>query len=133
MFNDDEINLTLEERNAFASLSREIAPGDLLEARVVKALKSEGHFGGVRARKRSSLVTALRIAAAIALFAGGVATGRYLLRSNAPQSASVSAPNAPAPNAPASRNRDAQSIAPRTGTPAVQQNETVVAEREMWF
>ena len=128
MYNEDEVNLTLEERNALASLSREIAPSDLLESRVVKALKSEGHFGGARAQKRSSLVTALRIAAAIALFAGGVATGRYLLRSNAPQSASISAPNAPA-----SQNRDAQSIAPRTGTPAVQQNETVVAEREMWF
>ena len=86
MYNDDEINLTLEERNAIASLAREIAPSDLLEARVVKALKSEGHFGGARAQKRSSLVTALRIAAAIALFAGGVATGRYILKSlRAPQ------------------------------------------------
>ena len=130
MYNDDEINLTLEERNALASLSREIAPSDLLESRVVKALKSEGHFGGARAQARSSLVTALRIAAAIALFAGGVATGRYILSSKAPQSASVTAP---ASNAPASQNREAQSIAPRTGTPAVQQNETVVAEREMWF
>ena len=128
MYNDDEISLTLEERNALASLSREIAPSDLLESRVVKTLKSEGHFGGARAQKKSSLVTALRIAAAIALFAGGVATGRYILRSNAPQSASISASKAPA-----SQNRDAQSIAPRTGTPAVQQNETVVAEREMWF
>ena len=125
MYNDDEINLTLEERNALASLPREMAPSDVLEARVVKALKSEGHFGGVRAQKRSGLATALRIAAGIALFAGGVATGRYILKSNAPQSASITAPASP--------NRDVQSNPPRTETPAVRQNETVVAEREMWF
>ena len=128
MYNDDEVNLTPEERNALASLPREIAPSDPLEARVVKALKSEGHFGGARAEKKSSLVTALRIAAAIALFAGGVATGRYIMKFDAPQSASISASKAPA-----SQNRDAQSNAPRTDTPAVRQNETVVAEREMWF
>lgn len=125
MYNDDEINLTLEERSALASLEREMAPSDLLEARVVKALKSDGHFGGAQPHRKSSLSTALKIAAGIALFAGGVATGRYMLKSDAPESASITAP--------ASTNRDAQSIAPRTEKPAVRQNETVVAEREMWF
>lgn len=68
---------------------------------------------------------ALKVAAAIALFAGGVATGRYVLKSSdSPERASVSAPASP--------NPDAGKNTPRTVTRPVQ-NETVVAEREMWL
>ena len=43
MYNDEGFELTLEERNALASLPREMSVGDLLEAKVVRALRKEGH------------------------------------------------------------------------------------------
>lgn len=126
MYNDEEFELTLEERNALASLPREMATGDLLEARVVRALRSEGRLGVAPTRKADSIASAVKIAAAVALFAGGVATGRYVLKSSdAPESASVSAP--------ASQNRDVEKSTPRTQSRPVRQNETVIAEREMWL
>ena len=126
MYNDEELELTLEERKALASLPREMAPGDLLEAKVVRALRSEGHLSVGPARRSRSITAALKIAAAIALFAGGVATGRYVLQSSDTRdSASVSAP--------ASQNRDVEQSTPRTETRPVRRNETVVAEREMWL
>ena len=116
MYNDEEFELTLEERNALASLPREMDPGDLLEAKVVRALRNEGHFSAASRRGSHNIPAALKIAAAIALFAGGVATGRYVLKSSdSPDRASVSGKNTP-----------------RTVTRPVQ-NETVVAEREMWL
>ena len=125
MYNDEEFELTLEERNALASLPREMDPGDLLEAKVVRALRNEGHFSAASRRGSHNIPAALKIAAAIALFAGGVATGRYVLKSSdSPDRASVSAP--------ASQNLDAGKTTPRTVTRPVQ-NETVVAEREMWL
>jgi hypothetical protein len=124
MYNDEPVELTLEERNALASLPREMNPGDLLEAKVVRALRNDGHFG-VTIPRRNTLSLAWKIAAGLALFAGGVATGRYILASDGPQSASISAP--------ASQNRDAQTLTPRTEPRPVRQNETVVAEREMWL
>lgn len=125
MYNDEEFELTLEERNALASLPREMSPGDLLEAKVVRALKNQRHFSVTPVRGTNYIATALKIAAAIALFAGGVATGRYVLKSSdLPDRASVSAP--------ASQNPDAGKNTPRTVTRPVQ-NETVVAEREMWL
>ena len=124
MYNDETVELTPEERNALASLPREMNPGDLLEAKVVRALRNEGHFG-VAVRRRNGLSLAWKIAAGLALFAGGVATGRYVLTSDVPQSASISAP--------ASQNRDAQILTPRTEPRPVRHNETVVAEREMWL
>ena len=126
MYNDHEFELTLEERNALASLPREMPTGDLLEAKVVRALRNEGHFNVHAVRRSHSIATALKIAAGIALFAGGVATGRYVLKSTDSQGrASVSAP--------ASQNQDAGTSTPRTESRPVRQNETVVAEREMWL
>ncbi len=125
MYNEKEFDLTLEERAALASLPRELEPGDMLEARVVRALKNDGHFGTVPARGRSRIAVAWKIAAALALFAGGVATGKYILKSDAPQSASISAP--------ASQVRDAVDSTPRAEQRPVRHNETVVAEREMWL
>ena len=124
MYNDEPVELTLEERNALASLPREMNPGDLLEAKVVRALRNDGHFG-VAVPRRNTISLAWKIAAGLALFAGGVATGRYILASDKPQSASISAP--------ASQNRDAQTLTPHTETRPVRHNETVVAEREMWL
>jgi hypothetical protein len=121
MYSEDEVELTAEERSMLAALPREMAPGDLLEARVVKALKSEGQFGAVSQRSGRGLWTALRIAAAVALFAGGVATGRYLIMPDTPRSAAVPEP----------ANRTNDSVQPQRATPA--QGETVVAEREIWM
>ncbi len=126
MYNDEEFELTLEERNALASLPREMSPGDLLEAKVVRALRNEGHFSVAPVRSRNNIAATLKIAAAIALFAGGVATGRYVLNSSdTPERASVSAP--------ASQNRDVEQSTPHTEPRPVRRNETVVAEREMWL
>ncbi|HEY0243185.1 MAG TPA: hypothetical protein VGC52_11045 [Gemmatimonadaceae bacterium] len=125
MYNDDEIELTLAERAALASLPREMETGDMLEARVVRALRDKGHFGEPPVRRRGSLQVMWRIAAALALFAGGVATGRYILAADVPESASISAR--------ASNDRNARDTTPRTETRPVRQNETVVAEREMWL
>ena len=125
MYNEDEVELTLEERTALKSLPREMETGDLLESRVVRALRQDGHFGESGAPRRSSLSLIWRAAAAFALFAGGVATGRYLLASDVPESASISAP--------ASNDRDGRDSTPRTETRPVRQNETVIAEREMWL
>jgi hypothetical protein len=125
MYNEEEVELTLEERAALASLPRELEPGDMLEARVVRALRNDGHFDRMPARGRSTIAVAWKIAAALALFAGGVATGRYILKSDAPQSASISAP--------ASQIQGAVDSTPRTEPRPVKHNETVVAEREMWL
>lgn len=125
MYNEDEFELTLEERSALKSLPREMETGDLLESRVVRALRQNGHFGEPRAHRRSSLQLIWRAAAAFALFAGGVATGRYLLAADVPESASISAP--------ATSDRDGRDSTPRTETRPVRQIETVVAEREMWL
>jgi hypothetical protein len=124
MYNDEQFDLTLEERSALASLPREMPPGDLLEAKVIRALRDEGHLGVMRGRG-NRLGQAWKIAAALALFAGGVLTGRYMLNPGAPQRASVSAP--------ASQNRDVEHLTPRTEPRPVRHNETVVAEREMWL
>jgi hypothetical protein len=75
---DNENELTAAERAAFDSLPRERVPGDLLEERVVSDLRRRGML--VRpAHQRLRLANGWRIAAAIALFAGGVATGRFIL------------------------------------------------------
>lgn len=125
MYSDDNIELTREEQAALAALPRELEPGDLLEAKVIRALRDEGHFGSIvpRARRGPSLV--LKIAAAVTLFVGGVATGKYLLASNAKQSASATAP--------VTETRDAPAAAPRNESRPAPQRETVVAVREMWL
>lgn len=123
MFSENE-ELSEQERVAIAALPREIAPSDLLEERVVRALRSEGHFNrSTRARNRWT-GPFIRIAAALALFAGGVATGHYAL----------SQPNTEKQTAPvnqASVSKPAPQ--PVSGAQTVKNNETVVAQREMWL
>ena len=124
MYNDDNFELTHAEKEMLASLPREMAPGDMLEARVVRALRSEGHFGASQAPEKRGIAMVWKIAAAIMLFAGGVATGRYILATSASESATVTAP--------ASGNQNAVTGAAR-GTRPVPLKETIVAEREMWL
>ena len=124
MYHEDETELTLEERNALASLQRELPVSDILEARVVRSLKNDGHLGAAPSRT-NRIPLALKIAAAIALFAGGVATGRYILAGETAQSASISTPPAGLRDIPTSR--------PPTTQPASRSGESVVAEREVWF
>ena len=125
MYSDDNIELTRDEQAALAALPRELEPGDLLEAKVIRALREEGHFGVPVQRARNGASIALKIAAAVTLFAGGVATGKYFLASETPQSASATAPE--------TGTRDARVSAPRIDTRPVQQKEAVVAVREMWL
>ena len=124
----DENELTHDELAALAALPREIQPSDLLEQRVVNALKIEGHFGGKRRMRESKgIMLAVRMAAGIALFAGGVATGRYLLASDGPQSASTVQPAN-------TILRDRDTVQPGTNRRQVKQsNERIIAEREMWL
>jgi len=125
MFNDDDFELTHDEKTMLASLSREIAPSDMLESRVVRALRDEGYLGAHERHSRHGISLVWKIAAAVMLFAGGVATGRYILATNAAPTASVTAP--------ASGNQTPTPTANQGGSRQVPQNETVVAEREMWL
>jgi hypothetical protein len=123
MFSEDQ-ELSVEERAAFAALPRELAPSDLLEERVVRALRSEGRFTSVAHAPRQWARRIARVAAAIALFAGGVATGHYLL-SGPSNGADTRAVNQTSITKPAPQSS--------TGTQSVKNTETVVAEREMWL
>ena len=58
MYNDEEFELTLEERNALASLPREMSVGDLLEAKVVRALRNEGQFSVASVRRPDRIAPA---------------------------------------------------------------------------
>jgi hypothetical protein len=125
MMSSENHELSVEERAAFAALTRELPPSDLLEERVIRALRNEGHLGTVARAPRQWTRQLTRVAAAFALFAGGVATGHYLLLQ--PES-TVGAPTTnqasitkPAPQS----SNGAQSVRNNTGT--------VVAEREMWL
>ena len=124
MFNDDELELSTVEREALAALPREMVPGDLLEERVVRALRTDGHFGSARTPTRSRFGAAWKVAAAVALFTGGIATGRYFNTDDTRQSAAAPVTSPAVENSTPARVRDA---APR------RQVETVVAEREMWL
>lgn len=118
---DDEMNeLTAAERMMLAALPREMPVGDVLEERVVRALRREGHLGA-RGRRFNPLPVAWKVAAALALFAGGMATGKYLLDSDAPRAASRASATIEA--TPASVG----SSIPVRGT------QTVVAQTEMWL
>ena len=125
MYNDDNYQLTNDEKTMLASLSRETPPSDLLEERVVRALRTEGYLGSAPAQAKRGISLMWKIAAAITLFAGGVATGRYILTMNETPTASVTAP--------ASGNRDGVPAATRSAPRSVPANETIVAEREMWL
>jgi hypothetical protein len=125
MYSDDNLELTRDEQAALAALPRELDPGDLLEAKVIRALREQGHLGAIVPRAKRGPSLALKIAAAVTLFAGGVATGKYLLASDARESASATAPVTEA--------RDAAVSAPRNESRPAPQKETVVAVREMWL
>ena len=125
MYSDDH-DLTEQERSALTALPRELAPSDLLEERVFRALRNEGHFASARHSRQSWSRTVGRIAAAIALFAGGVATGHYAL----------SQPTASTSHAAATVGQSgARQTTTRAsnGVQSVKHNETIVAEREMWL
>jgi hypothetical protein len=125
MYSDDNIELTREERSALAALPREMELGDLLESRVIRALRAEGHFGSAMPQPKTRASAALKIAAALTLFISGVATGRYVLASRAPETATITAP--------VTGTRGAGVSAPLNNTRPAQRTETVVAEREMWL
>jgi hypothetical protein len=82
---DDE--LTPEERAMFAALPREREPGRLLEERTVRALRERGLLHAPAAARRTVRFSAAwmsgAIAAGIALFLGGLATGQYVAGRNA--------------------------------------------------
>ena len=78
MFNDEEIELTDDERAALGALPRERPVSDLLEGRVVNALKSRGVLS-TQSRRGSRFTTiALRSAAAVFNFAAGALTERLV-------------------------------------------------------
>ncbi len=78
MFNDEEIELTDAEREAFAALPKERPVSDLLEGRVVNALKSRGIFSPPSRRGSRFTTIALRSAAAVFIFAAGAVTERFV-------------------------------------------------------
>lgn len=77
---DEQTELTAEEQAAFAALPRERDPGILLEERTVQALDDRGLL--FSRSKRSAVhgvpTWALGLAASLALFASGVATGQWM-------------------------------------------------------
>ena len=121
MYSDNEIELTADERALLAALPRELKPSDLLEERVVSALRRDGRFGAQR--RNRALANVLKAAAAIALFAGGVATGRYLLMPVETRSASAEQRETMRPD---NTVRPVQQSLPAGG-------EMIVAEREIWM
>ncbi len=126
MYNDDN-ELTHDEIAALSALPREMQPSDLLEERVVHALRSQGQLGAIaRSKPRKGISLAFKIAAGIALFAGGVATGRYLIAADVPKSASVAVPSTIV--------RDRDTTVPRVESRQVRNGEeSIIAEREMWL
>jgi hypothetical protein len=80
--------LTPAEQAAFAALPREREPGRLLEERTVRSLRESGVLRGSAAGPRRVRFPAWMsgaIAAGIALFLGGLATGQYLAARNTRQ------------------------------------------------
>jgi hypothetical protein len=123
MYSENQ-ELSIEERAQIAALPRELAPSDLLEERVVRALRTDGHFGTATLPSRHWSGQLMRVAAAIALFAGGVATGHYAL--SQPETGKQTAPV---------NQASVSKPAPQTsgGAQTVKNTETIVAEREMWL
>jgi hypothetical protein len=74
---DEHHELEPDERTAFDRLCRERVPSELLEERTVQALKARGLLGGRRWPLRAVHIGA-GLAAALALFASGVAVGQWL-------------------------------------------------------
>lgn len=100
-----EDELTPQERAALAPLTREMPVSDELEERVARALRQKGHFTPVH--RAGWRVAALRIAAALLLFAAGAATERYLLGDRRDSPAGSAAPAAVAED-PATRTPEVE-------------------------
>lgn len=92
MMDDPRDELSPAERRAMDALPRELAPGDDLEDRTVALLRRAGHLPTpITAVRRSAgapsrtvpVWLAGSVAAALALFASGVAVGQYLGTRNA--------------------------------------------------
>ena len=77
---EEHTDLTAEERAAFAALPREKDPGRLLEERTVRSLAERGllHSTAKRNPVRQVPIWAMGLAAALALFVSGLATGQWL-------------------------------------------------------
>lgn len=87
---EQPVELTRAEQEAFAALPRERDPGQLLEERTVRALREEGLLAarsgvgplaghpGAAPGRRPWWRSAAAIAAALALFAGGLSVGQML-------------------------------------------------------
>jgi hypothetical protein len=118
---DNENELTAAERAAFDALPRERTPSDMLEEHIVSELRNRGMLPRTTRRTRR-FGAAWRIAAAIALFAGGIATGRFLFATRQSAAASNSIPAAV--NAVESGNRAVSTV--RNGN-------APVAHKEMWL
>lgn len=75
---DDE--LTVDEREAFAALPREQMPSRLLEERVVADLRERGYLGARHVTRFGwgRLQIGAAAAAALALFASGLAVGQWI-------------------------------------------------------
>jgi hypothetical protein len=78
----DEDDLTPDLRSQLSALPREMDPGRLLEERTVRALRERGVIeapaAGGRTRRTSRAWLGGAVAAGIALFASGLATGQWL-------------------------------------------------------
>jgi hypothetical protein len=82
---DEHTELTREEQAAFAALPRERAASAMLEERTVRGLRVRGLLRGRPWYRRMSLLVA-GVAAAAALFLGGLATGQWLATRTVTQS-----------------------------------------------
>jgi hypothetical protein len=78
MSHDRDTELTREERAAFASLPREAAPSDLLEERVVRALRTRHLLAPRRALWHRGTRLVAGLAASLTLFLGGTVFGQWL-------------------------------------------------------
>ena len=86
---DEMDELTPAERALFDALTREREPGRLLEERTVRALRERGLVRAPTAARRGLRFPAAwisgAVAAGIALFLGGLATGQYVASRNTTQ------------------------------------------------
>ena len=80
MHDRGEHELTAAERERFEALPREAMPSRLLEERIVSELRARGYIGAGRARRPrwAPFPLAAAAAAAVALFASGLAVGQWL-------------------------------------------------------
>jgi len=80
MHDRSDEDLSATEQEAFAALPREVMPSRLLEERVVSELRARGILGARRARHATwgRMQITAAAAAAVALFASGLAVGQWL-------------------------------------------------------